>query len=257
MAFNHKKGLCCVNHKDKLIFIGVSSNASTSVRNAINVLEYSDNYLSFLEGNAPEKYYTTFAIIRDPIERLISGYIKVCARATQDSPHILKKKFYWERNQKKRFYEFIDELERDYFDCHIEKQIFFLTDNNDDMLNINYLLKLEHIDKDFSKMCKDLGLNYNLGHLNKGYNKNTNAIKLKVFKRYSKKIFNCQNIKNPYSFVLLKIINKIKNYFNKRPLPSKNKISLLIHDDSNLLRRIRNIYRDDIVLYEKAKSKPD
>jgi len=137
MAFNHEKGLCCVSHKDELIFIGVSSNASTSIRNALNMLDYTDNYLSIIDNNLNGNKYVTFTIIREPIQRLISGYIKVCVRATQDSPHILGKKFYWVRDQKKRFHIFIDELEESYFDCHIEKQIFFLTDHNSNMLNID------------------------------------------------------------------------------------------------------------------------
>ena len=92
MAHNHEKGLCDVYHEEKLIFIRVSSNASTSIGHAMGNSNV-DNYLSMLKRPTKVNKYTTFAIIRDPIERFISGYIKVCVRATADSPEILKKEF--------------------------------------------------------------------------------------------------------------------------------------------------------------------
>ena len=254
MAFNHEKGLCCVSSKDRLIFIGVSSNASTSIRNALNILNYNNNYLSLMDNNTCGIKYTTFTIIREPIQRLISGYIKVCVRATQDSPHILKKKFYWERDQKKRFYLFVDELERHIFDCHIEKQIFYLTDHNSNMLNIDYFLKMEHLKDDFSGMCRQLGLDYRLEHLNKGIESSKITATEKSITYYMKNAITIRSLKSPYALILLKIIKKIKLLLNSRPIPNKNEILQLIKDDPTLLQRIKNLYKEDFILYENSKS---
>jgi len=260
MAHNHDKGLCDVYHNEKLIFIRVSSNASTSVRHAFSNSAV-DNYLSIINRKTKEIKFTTFAIIRNPIERLLSGYIKVCVRATADSPEILNKKFYWIKNQKRRYYAFIDELEKRFFDCHIELQRFFLTDENNNLFDIDYILKLENLNEDFSKMCRELNLDKKLSHLNKVKTENPNPL-IRVFSeiiRLLSKIptkvinilFNKKYDRYNNSNSLLESIERVKKYLSKRPLTTKQEIITILDEDPILQQRVYNLFEHDFALYEK------
>ena len=60
--------------------------------------------------------FKTFAIIREPLSRLVSGFCEVCKRATNDSPHILDMDFYWMKG-KPQILSFLDVLEKRYFDA--------------------------------------------------------------------------------------------------------------------------------------------
>jgi len=262
MAHNHDKGLCDVYHNEKLIFIRVSSNASTSIRLALGKSNV-DNYLSIINNKKEENKYITFAIIRDPIERLVSGYIKVCVRATADSPEILNKEFYWIKDQKMRFYAFIDELEKGYFDCHIELQRFFLTDENNNLFDIDYILMLENLDEDFSKMCRELNLDKKLSHLNKVKMENSNQLirafseTIRLLSKVPTKginiLFNNNYCQVNKSISLSKFRKRVKKYFSKRPLPKKKEIMAILVEDPILQQRVYELYETDFELYDKYK----
>ena len=198
-------------------------------------------------------------IIRNPINRLISGYLKVCYRATRDSPNILKNKFYWVVDQKKRFYTFIDELERGFFDCHIELQYFYLSDQNEKLFDIDYYLKVEQLDIDFSKMCQKLKLNYSLLHFNEASKReksnminnliNSINILVKMLQNILYIIFNQSLKKETLLSMYQNIFNRIKYVFIRRPLPSAIDIWSLIQEDTILQQRIYNLYEKDFDLY--------
>ncbi len=256
MAFNHEKGLCAVSHENRLIFIGVSSNASTSIRNALNLKGYDNNYISILSLGSKEIEYTTFTIVRDPIERLISGYLKVCDRATGDSPHILKKNFYKLKDQKKRFYEFVNELERGMFDCHIERQCFYLTDSLGTPFEIDYYLKVENLSEDFSKMCKKLGLRCTLTHLNIAKSERPQKKKLVKLKEIFKRAFELSTFKESILYINFKLLNVVKYQISNRPpLPKKSEVRAFLKNDPRLLQRIFALYKRDFDLYKKVSDK--
>ena len=125
-GFQHPKGLCYVSDKFNVIFVPIPKNASTSIRNIVGLEFQVDNIMRYSEKLSTREYMA-FTIIREPIERLISGYIEVCKRASGDSPHILMKDFYWMKG-KKRFMSFLDEIESGFFDAHIVPQEYFLCD---------------------------------------------------------------------------------------------------------------------------------
>jgi hypothetical protein len=254
MAFNHEKGLCAVSHENKLIFIGVPANASTSIRNALNLKGYDNNYISILSLGSKEIDYPTFAIVRDPIERLISGYLKVCDRATGDSPHILKTNFYKLKDQKKRFYEFVNELERGMFDCHIERQCFYLTDSLGKPFEIDYYLKVENLSEDFSRMCKKLGLKCTLTHLNEAKSERPQKTKLVNLKEIFKTAFENRTFKESMFFIIFKLLNVVKFLITSRPpLPTKSEVRAFLKNDPKLLQRLFILYKSDFDLYKKGK----
>lgn len=256
MAFNHEKGLCVVSHENKLIFIGVSSNASTSIRNALNLKGYDNNYISILSGGSMEIEYSTFAILRDPIERLISGYLKVCDRATGDSPHILKTNFYKLKDQKKRFYEFVNELEKGMFDCHIERQCFYLTDSKGKLFDIDYYLTVENLSEDFSIMCKELGLTSTLSHLNIAKSETPPKTRLVKLKENFKSAFEYSTFKESMLFIIFKLINVVKFLMTSRPpLPTKSEVRTFLKNDPELLQRLFILYKSDFDLYKKVSDK--
>ena len=81
MPHNHEKGLCWYSDKYKLCFIGIPKCAQTSIKDAFNMDKNESNYF-----NLPDhvKNYALFCVLRDPIDRLVSGYLEVIKRAVID-----------------------------------------------------------------------------------------------------------------------------------------------------------------------------
>ena len=156
LNFQHPKGLCYVSEKYKLIFLPVPKNASTSVRN-IGELEFCRSNIMSYSTALKEGKYRAFAIIRDPLERFISGFTEVCVRAAGDSPHILSTDFYWWKG-KERFVRFLDELEKEWFDAHLFPQHFYLTDYEGQPFLIDAYIDIRELDTELPRLLTTYGV---------------------------------------------------------------------------------------------------
>ena len=70
--FFHDKGFIYISHEYKLIFIPIPKNGSTSIRKIAEFDFKQDNYFNYL-GEINNNEYQLFSVIRNPIERIVSG----------------------------------------------------------------------------------------------------------------------------------------------------------------------------------------
>tara|TARA_R110002072_G_scaffold301667_1_gene481924 strand:- start:1703 stop:2371 length:669 start_codon:yes stop_codon:yes gene_type:complete len=156
------KDFCWVNHENKIIFFVIPKNASTSIRKSILMSDSYRTTYSLLQKKVNVGEYTTFTVLREPIERLVSGYYEVIRGNKEDNPYntVANKKFINIDNEPERFICFLEEIEESgYFDSHIKPQIYFLSDEDGNEIDIQHYLFFDNIGDDFSKLC--LSLNFN------------------------------------------------------------------------------------------------
>jgi len=202
MAYNHDKGWCWYNLDNNICFIGVPKNASTSIRNGLN-LNKMDNY--FTLSDDVKNNLNLITVLRDPLDRLVSSYLEVLVRL-HDSPKTGEKKFYHMKESIERFEEFISELERDTYDAHVETQFFYVTDDNGDLLPFYKILSFDCLDEQINILKNELVIGGSIPHLNKKSNNKKNMVynylenDVSLLKRI-KKIYSCD----------YNLIEKIKN----------------------------------------------
>ena len=111
MAYNHAKGMCYLYEDEKICFIPIPKNSSTTVRKVCPEFK-TDN---FLENPSILEEYETVCIVRNPIDRFCSAYMEIISRAHGDGVETRKKNFISIQDEPKRFYHFIDEVYVDGF----------------------------------------------------------------------------------------------------------------------------------------------
>jgi len=201
MAYNHKKGLCWFN--GDICFLPIPKNASTSIR---NTFKFTNTSIYLDEHTSTKSMGKLITVIRNPMDRLVSGYLEIIYRAAIDTPKTITKKFYNMPENKDRFIEFILEIEQDLFDAHIEQQCYYITDFNDNLLPFYRILLFDNLQEDFNQLLNDLSLNNNLKHLKNqdkekkdivyNYIKNDVYLIDKINKIYEKDFFIYNKIKN-------------------------------------------------------------
>lgn len=147
MAWNHEKGLCWYN--DEFCFIGVPKNASTSFRQTFKVGGNIDNYLKPKNPNILNLKLVT--VIREPLDRVISGYLESINRREKNT---INKNFFKMVESKERFIEFLKELENGFFDCHIEKQHFYVTNNDGVLLPFDIIIDFDNFNQEINDLNK-------------------------------------------------------------------------------------------------------
>lgn len=134
MAITIKKGKCFLHEEKGKIFIDIPKNASTSIKKMLEFTRAPEHMkdLSWLGVNQDK--HEVFCVLREPIERLVSGYLEMLNRiALRDLKYydIKDMPFYKIANERKRFHSFIDYAyeqfkEGKYLDDHIIPQSYFL-----------------------------------------------------------------------------------------------------------------------------------
>tara|TARA_Y100000592_G_scaffold781_1_gene1283 strand:+ start:29504 stop:30166 length:663 start_codon:yes stop_codon:yes gene_type:complete len=208
MAYNSAKGTCYLIEDKNICYIPISKNGSSSVRESMKQQKLSFTVKNFLNNPEILKNNHVVVILREPIKRFCSGYIEVINRASGDSPETMYKPFYWiDNDEHRRFDCFIDEVSREFFDTHIEPQIYYITDENGNMVKIDQFIVLENLSDEIEKLLK-----IKINKINSSANHGT---------------------------IVHGTTYYIQDYLN------------IIYTNQRHYKRLHNLYKDDINLYNK------
>lgn len=137
--------------EQKLLFVAIPKNCSTSVRKATS--NKAPIHLDQNKGRVSE--YHKFCIIRNPITRFVSGYMETCKRRGK----ILGKTYHRFSNPLEKFKRFVDEITEEIFDIHVIEQAFFLQS-----FEIDYFLLFEKIEEDIHRVNQIFNKQLELQH---------------------------------------------------------------------------------------------
>lgn len=202
-----------IDENNKLIFINIPKNASSTIRMNMKRVDYNSIVNS--------KEYKTFTVLRNPLYRSISSFFEVLKCRTDGlDPAFLRNteylKLYKSNKLIESFVEFVNELKRNFFDEHTFPQYWFFKDKNLNLSkDIDYFLNFDKdIQNEFNQMMRS-------------FNKN---IKISSNKRPSP-----QNQKD--------ILNKFIQSNDK----IRKDIETLYEEDIKLYNKYCNIAEDDIL----------
>ena len=162
-----------ISHKHKFIFIHIPKTGGVSVYETLSKIcggndilkkdsarHVSAQKIKIRVGDKLWNSYFKFAFVRNPWDRQLSLYFYI--RKTQDN------KYHKQVMKHNSFNEFILGLSRNH--CVFPQQYNVTDDNN--KLIVDFIGRLENIERDFQIICKRIGLPYiKLPHLNKSKHK--------------------------------------------------------------------------------------
>lgn len=181
---------------EKVVFVHIPKAAGMSVTLTLFQKEVGHNTALYYQQTIGKKAYEdiySFAIVRNPYDRLMSAYFflkkggmeKYCNDQKMseyiNSHYPTFEKFILEGLKDKRILNYY----------HFIPQHIFLNDHTDKRI-VKHIGKLEDLDSFFQKICKDLGVKLSLPHNNKTeYNKNkqelfTEEMKIQIQTVYAK-----------------------------------------------------------------------
>ena len=151
------------------MFLGIPKNASTSIRESPIMEDCNRTTYSLLKEEINFDEYLTFTVLREPVERLVSGYYEVQRGNKSDNVYntATGKKFIDVIYEPDRFLCFLEEIEEHgYFDSHIKPQASFLSDQQGNKIPVEHYLFFNNIGEDFAKLCLSRGFVYELPNRN-------------------------------------------------------------------------------------------
>lgn len=204
MAWNSAKGRCDLNQKDLICVIPNPKCGSSSMRGIFKT-NGPFNYFKDKKKLNLDKYFLVSSI-REPKERLVSGYLEMIKRGENKR---VKETLGPETEEK--FFNILTYMKNnEIFDTHLEKQTFYLTNNENELLPFNYLVLFENYAEGIKEINKILNKNFinkrgntlpqNKKNTVKKYLENKeilnlfNEIYYEDIELYNKVIFNSKNI---------------------------------------------------------------
>lgn len=160
-----------INSKYKCIFIHINKNAGTSIDTLFNG-EHSGHwnikaYESYKRTKLAYPHYYKFTVVRNPWDKMVSFYHYQVKRGW-------RLEWGWSSNNEPTFIEFIKIIDGFTKERQIEiwpekkhyqhksgtmrmsNQIDWLIDSNN-TIPLNYICRFEYLQKDFNKVCDDIG----------------------------------------------------------------------------------------------------
>jgi len=134
-------GRVLVSDERKLVFMAIPKVALSSVKLALG-MRFEPTFPFHLMHQG----YMSFAIIREPVDRFVSGYTEVLVRMgddMQDEPEIVQGLL--SREDPDRFMYFLEQVEERIFDAHIEHQVNFLNDKEGHPFPVQKLFLMDRI----------------------------------------------------------------------------------------------------------------
>jgi len=147
MAYNHDKGTCWYN-TNTCCYIGIPKTASTTMRRVFS-LDDVDNYIN--PENEELKELDLVTIFRNPLDRIISSYNEVVVRGSHpvEGEGIRNTTFWSIPESRERFIAFLDDVDNNFFDSHVEEQMFYMTNDKEELLPFTHILNFDNLDEQF------------------------------------------------------------------------------------------------------------
>ena len=191
-------GLSWFSDQYKLIYLAIPKTASTSIRAYLNNLK---NAMDLNNITSNKDGYVTFTIIREPVERFVSGVMESFKRI--ETPEKLKN-LSKVKNTTDMLEQYLNILEVDGFiETHITPQLFYMSNSDGELFHIDEILLFENLSHDFKIMAEKYNLPPTLPHKWKN-NDNRRSEMLSIVR-------NNENIKNR----VLKLYEDDFNLYNK------------------------------------------
>jgi len=160
MALDHRghiNGVYWYSEQKQLAFFAVPKNASTALRNSMGP---TDARYYFDSETKLSEQAVKFSVLRNPIDRCVSAYIEVIKRVTVDCLETIRKPFYKIPEGKARFVGFLDEIEtRGFWENHAQPQTFYLSNNQEELIDLDYIFIFEKLREGLDKMAEETGKN--------------------------------------------------------------------------------------------------
>lgn len=161
-----------ISHENKFIFIHISKTAGKSILKALSLPSAADhrNATQQFKEYGPEIWdqYFKFCFVRNPWDRLVSGYFYRVGGGSGERDDLERAKIY-----PPTFQEFCSNLERFMLlpnEGMFVPQVDWIT-NQGGGLMVDFVGKFEQLDKDFSFICNKIGVESRLQHINKSRHK--------------------------------------------------------------------------------------
>ena len=176
---------CFVDDINKLCFINIPKNASTTIRTTLHLKnsEYTEEY----------KDYHKIIVIRNPMTRIISSYNEVI-KLRRDGPYkqTVKTKFYHyykvRHDVEKSFDLFLDYIKNNMYNEHVFHQHSFIESKGLTINDFEHIILFENLEKELKNIIQLYNINSNkINHLQSGHNRNKKKIR-SFIRKYANKI---------------------------------------------------------------------
>lgn len=244
---SHERGRCWVSDTYKLIFIPIAKNGTTSIRN-IKEYEFKKSNLEALDEKLND--YKIFTVLREPIDRFVSGFSEECKRVSIDKEYLIDHDYYWENDLSKKLDLFSSNLVNGYFEGHVTPQIWFIKKYMD---KINVFLNFDRLEKEINqflpKSSDTIELpKYNIN--NSGYKDETKS------HRSINSLIKNRKIIDQFRIALHLILRSASRKVIRKKVPRKKDTLIELQQNSAIKQKIEKFYEEDILLWnEKIRNK--
>lgn len=144
MAYNHERGTCYVLEKRGLCYIPIPKVASTTIRQELFGNNLIDRIRNFISDPTILQQHKTLCVVREPVDRFCSAYLEILTRA-HDCPKTLEKDFFRIKEEPRRFVTFINTVIDEFFDAHVEPQLYYITDDTNTLVRLDEIWLIEEM----------------------------------------------------------------------------------------------------------------